>query len=127
MNVLNNQPDPLISADLVSIKNSARRCRSFYKKAMALNAAERPESAVSMQSMLAECDKKIGSNESKTAKTNKTFENNFLAQETKIMAAATHAPNIVNSEAENANCFPKTLWRKNLTKHELSAKILIRK
>ena len=91
MNVLNNQPDPLIAANLVSGK-VPRGVAEVLQKAMALNASERPESAVSMQSMLAQCDKQIISGEPNLL-FDKSLTNEFLTQETKIMSAATNVTN----------------------------------
>ncbi|MEP7037983.1 MAG: serine/threonine-protein kinase [Acidobacteriota bacterium] len=111
MNVLNNQPDPLIAANLVNGK-IPRGVAEVLQKAMALNAAERPESAVSMQLLLADCDKKIVSGEAKRL-VDKSLKDDFLAQDTKIMAAATNAPNVSQSEAETKIVPENTLEEKS--------------
>ena len=104
MNVLNNQPDPLIAANLIGGK-VPRGVAEVLQKAMALNAAERPASAVSMQSMLIESDKEINSDNANLL-VDKSLSDDFLAQETKIMAATTNVPNAGQFEAET-NIFPQ--------------------
>ncbi len=98
MNVLNNQPDPLIAANLVNGK-VPRGIAEVLQKAMALNASERPASAVAMRSMLDESDKQIDS-ESPEFTADKSLTDEFLTQETKIMSAATNAPNVNQSKVK---------------------------
>ena len=111
MNVLNNQPDPLIAANLVNGK-VPRGVAEILQKAMALNAAERPASAVAMRSMLEESDKTIKTNISEFSP-DKALTDKFLTQDTKIMAAAANAPNISQSEAETKIVPENTLEKKS--------------
>ncbi len=100
MNVLNGQSDPLISADLIN-RQVPRGVSEILRKAMALNAGERPESAVSMRKKLEECDKTVDLNQEHLAAEN-IFNTDLLNQETKIKAAATNVPNINQSQIKTA-------------------------
>ena len=98
MNVLNGKPDPLISANLVN-KQVPRGVADVLQKALALNASERPESASAMREMLNECDKEITTDAAFAAAGN-SLTADLLTQDTKIMAAATNAPNAGKGEVK---------------------------
>lgn len=91
MNVLNGQPDPLIAANLINRKVPGG-VAEILQKAMALNANERPVSAVSMRLMLEKCDKSIDSSAPVNSIAATTFTADLLNQETKIKTAATNVP-----------------------------------
>ena len=118
MNVLNDQPDPLIAANLVNGK-IPRGVAKVLQKAMALNAAERPVSAVSMKSLLADCNKESDSGDAERL-VDKSLKDDFLAQDTKIMAATTNAPNVIQSEAETKIVPEKTFEKKSYETHIVS-------
>jgi serine/threonine protein kinase len=61
MNVLNGKTDPLIAANLIN-KGVPAGVAQVLQKTMALNAAERPESAAAMRRMLDASDKSIDAN-----------------------------------------------------------------
>ncbi len=90
MNVLNGQTDPLIAANLIN-KKIPRGVAEILQKTMALNAGERPESAVSMRKMLEECDKSIDGN-ALNSFANNPLTADLLTQKTIIMGAATNIP-----------------------------------
>jgi hypothetical protein len=96
MNVLNGKSDPLISANLIN-KQVPPGVADVLQKAMALNAAERPESAASMRLMLDECDKSVDANAAQSI-AEKSLTADFLSQETKIMGAKTNA--VADAESE---------------------------
>jgi serine/threonine protein kinase len=96
MNVLNGKSDPLIAANLVN-NRVPRGVADVLQTTMALNAAERPESAASMRLMLDECDKSVDTNAAQSI-AEKSLTADFLTQETKIMGAKTNAT--VNAQSE---------------------------
>ena len=110
MNVLNNQPDPLIAANLVNEK-VPRGVAEVLQKAMALNAAGRPASAVAMRLLLDKSDKNIELNPAEFS-AYKSVSDEFLTQETKIMAATTKVPNAGQAEAET-KIVPEKTFEKN--------------
>lgn len=113
MNVLNNQPDPLLAANLVNGK-VPRGVAEVLQKAMALNAAERPASAIAMRSLLDESDKNIDINANIAESSfDKSLTDEFLTQDTKLMSAATDVPNIGQSEAETKIVPENTLEKKS--------------
>jgi serine/threonine protein kinase len=90
MNVLNGKPDPLIPANLIN-QQVPRGVAEILQKTMALNASERPETAVSMKSILQDSDKTIDSNEA-IPYLSTGFTADLLTQETKIKSATTSVP-----------------------------------
>ncbi|MDQ3131475.1 MAG: serine/threonine protein kinase [Acidobacteriota bacterium] len=90
MNVLNGQTDPLIAANLIN-KKIPRGVAEILQKTMALNAGERPESAVSMRKMLEDCDKFVDAN-ALNSFMNNPLSADLLTQKTIIMGAATNIP-----------------------------------
>jgi serine/threonine protein kinase len=98
MNVLNKQSDPLIPAYLVN-NQVPRGVAEVLQRTMALDAAERPESARAMRLMLAESDKTIDANAAQSI-AEKSLAVDFLTQKTKIMGATTDAPNQLQSEVQ---------------------------
>lgn len=95
MNVLNGQPDPLVSADLVH-SQVPKGVAKVLQKAMALNANERPASAEAMRGMLVESDKEIADDEVETIVS--PLQTDLLTQKTKIMSATSDA-----NKAETVN------------------------
>jgi serine/threonine protein kinase len=89
MNVLNGKTDPLVAANLINNRVPAG-VANILQKAMALNAAERPESAAAMRQMFEESDKSVDSNAARSI-VEKSLTADFLTQETKIMGAPTNA------------------------------------
>jgi len=98
MNVLNKQSDPLIPANLID-KKVPRGVAEVLQKAMALNAGERPESAIAMRSMLDESDKFVDASAAESV-IEKSLTTDFLTQETKIMGAKTNVSADAQSEVE---------------------------
>ena len=90
MNVLNGQPDPLIAANLVN-KRVPPAVAEILQKTLALNANERPLSAVVMRSMLENSDKNVDLNALKSDIPN-SFTADLLTQKTKIKPAVTNVP-----------------------------------
>ena len=88
MNVLNGKPDPLIAANLIN-KQVSRGVAEVLSRAMALNAAERPESAISMRQMLEESDKSVDLFAAESI-VEQSLTADFLTQETKIIGAKTN-------------------------------------
>lgn len=89
MNVLNKQPDPLIPANYIN-KEIPAGVAEILQKTMALDASERPVSAVEMRRMLEDCDKTVDPNAVVPAPP-KSLTADFLTQETKIKPLATAA------------------------------------
>lgn len=89
MNVLNGQPDPLIPAHLVN-NRVPPGISEILRKTMALNANERPVSANSLRTMLAESDKSLDFNAINVVPN--SFTGDLFTQETKIKASATNVP-----------------------------------
>ena len=100
MNVLNAQSDPLIPAHFVD-RNIPKGVAEVLQKTMALNAAERPASAVELRKMLDECDKTIVFDEAQTI-ANKNVSAELLTQDTKLMSATTNVPDGKNSDLKTA-------------------------
>ena len=98
MNVLNDQPDPLIAANLIN-NRVPRGVSEILQKTMALNAGERPVSAVSMRLLLENSDKDIDLDTINSI-VHKPFTTDFLTQETKIKAAPTNIPNPNQSQVK---------------------------
>jgi serine/threonine protein kinase len=98
MNVLNKQTDPLIPANLIN-KQIPSGVAEVLQKAMALNASERPESAIAMRSMLEESDRFVDASAGESV-IEKSLTTDFLTQETKIMGAKTNVSADVQSEVE---------------------------
>lgn len=96
MNVLNGKPDPLIPAHLVN-KQVPRGISEVLQKAMALNAAERPNSAPAMRSQLDASNKSLSAEQISTGS---LVMSDILTQETKIMAATTSAGQKAESEVK---------------------------
>lgn len=90
MNVLNGQNDPLISAHLVNNKVPLG-VAEVLRKAMALNANERPVSALLMQEILDASDKNISENIN-LQNSPPSFTADLFTQETKIKPATTNVP-----------------------------------
>lgn len=91
MNVLNKQPDPLVPANYINKKIPAG-VAEILQKTMALDANERPISAVEMRKMLEGCDKTVDPNTIVPIPP-KHLTADFLTQETKIKPLATAAVN----------------------------------
>lgn len=62
MNVLNGQPDPLVAANLINDAIPAE-IAAVLQRAMALNAAERPESAIAMKLLLENSGRELDANQ----------------------------------------------------------------
>lgn len=88
MNVLNAKTDPLIPANLVNRK-IPQGVAQVLQQSMALNANERPISAVEMRLMLENCDKTIDPNPTEF-ETDSAFAGDLLTQKTKLMSRDTN-------------------------------------
>ncbi|HEY0658958.1 MAG TPA: serine/threonine-protein kinase, partial [Pyrinomonadaceae bacterium] len=111
MNVLNGQPDPLIAANLVN-NQVPRGVAEILQKTMALNAGERPVSAIAMRSMLETSDKNIDLN-AVSSLVHSPFTTDLLTQETKIKTATTNIPNSSQSSVKTVISSEETLDEKS--------------
>lgn len=96
MNVLNAKSDPLIPANLIN-KKIPTGVAQVLQQTMALNANERPVSAVEMSLMLENCDKSIDLN-AEVADFDSAFALDLLTQKTKLMSRATNINPVAESE-----------------------------
>lgn len=96
MNVLNAKTDPLIPANLVNRK-IPKGVAQVLQQSMALNANERPISAVEMRLMLENCDKSLDLNGSEL-EIDSAFAGDLLTQKTKLMSRNTNLNEIGESE-----------------------------
>lgn len=100
MNVLNDQADPLIPAHLAG-DDVPPGVADILQKTMALNAAERPASAVQFRKMLAESDKSMSDGPARvTAANAAAASTDILKQETKIMPADTNIQDLGNAKVK---------------------------
>jgi serine/threonine protein kinase len=96
MNVLNAKSDPLIPANLIN-KKIPKAVAQVLQQSMALNANERPASAVEMSLMLENCDKSIDLN-ADVEDFDAVFAPDLLTQKTKLMSRATNINQVAESE-----------------------------
>lgn len=95
MNVLNDQPDPLIPAHLVDGRVPPG-VADVLQQTMALNAAERPATAAEFRSLLADCDKSLAA-AGVAAGRAAVDETDLLDQDTRLMSARTNVENPENA------------------------------
>ena len=98
MNVLNGHPDPLISADILN-KNIPHEVSEIIQKTMALNASERPVSAISLRTMLNESNKDIVAYEADSYE-HIPFAADIFNQKTKLFNAETNLQNFSQSNVK---------------------------
>ncbi len=96
MNVLNAKTDPLIPANLINRK-IPKGVAQVLQQTMALNANERPASAVEMLLMLENCDKSVDVNEVENY-SDAVFAPQLLTQKTKLLSRATNVNEVAESE-----------------------------
>ncbi len=96
MNVLNAKSDPLIPANLIN-KKIPKGVAQILQQTMALNANERPVSAVEMRLMLENCDKTVDLNEIEND-SDAFFSPHLLTQKTKLLSRATNVNEAAESE-----------------------------
>ena len=115
MNVLNGKTDPLIAANLINNQVPAG-VAEVLNRAMALNAAERPESAAAMRQMLDASDKSVELNAAQSI-IEKSLTADFLTQETKIMGATTDtadAQSEIQTKVAAANASENKSYKTNV-------------
>lgn len=96
MNVLNAKSDPLIPANLINRK-IPKGVAQVLQQTMALNANERPASAVEMRLMLENCDKFVDPNQL-VNESDAFFAPQLLTQKTKLLSRATKVNEAAESE-----------------------------